>query len=147
MSFICEHTGKNIGPGVPQHKVVVEWRTKYYDKPIKKNRKIVGYEKVLGREIVREINVSPDAYKELTGLEPRRVTQTQETALPTRFKDSRPVRPWSNPKNRDKIKTRKQQNSQGHWNKTKDTQQRNKDKGLHKVVVETINPLTTPKSK
>lgn len=142
MSFICEHTGKNIGPGIPQHKVVVEWRTKYYDKPIKKNRKIVGYEKVLGREIVREINVSPDAYKELTGLEPRRVTQRQDTASPARFKDSRPVRPWSNPKNRDKNKFKNKDKSKKFWSKTRDTQQHSK-----KPIVETINPITnTPTS-
>jgi hypothetical protein len=111
MSFICEHTGEVIGPGVPQHKVVVQWRKKTYKKPIKRYGKIVDFELKEGREIAKEINVGPDAYKALTGLEPKRGDQKKRIARAERVveRNTKPVRPWRNPrikgKNKDNNRT------------------------------------------
>jgi hypothetical protein len=133
MSFICKHSGKVIGPGVPEHHVVIETRNKRYENPPYRNGKPTNGEPKLtyGIEIVKEIKVSPEAYQELTGLEPRRV---QEKVVPVKTLNSRPARSkprreWTNPG--DKKKPR-----QGKKNVRREpTQPRNKP------VVEVVNPV------
>ena len=103
MSFICEHTGEVVAPGIPEHKVVIQTRSTTYTNQVYKRGKPSKDVRIdQGEEIVKEIRVSPDAYKALTGLEPRRLPVPPKPTYSSRKKESRPVKPWRNPKNKGK---------------------------------------------
>lgn len=114
MSFHCEHTGEVVPAGIPEHRVVMETRRVTYENKVYKRGKPTDEIRVdQGEEVVREIRVSPEAYTILTGLEPRRII-LPEPPKPQSKKNSRPVEPWRNPKNKDKKP----------WNKTKQPRQK-----------------------
>lgn len=97
--FRCEntHCHKITATRQPKNRIVLERRKRTYDKPVKKHKrgKIVGYEKVIGWEIVKEISVCPDCYRKMTGQIPKEVIpQAKPTPKPER--DSHRRRPRNN---------------------------------------------------
>ena len=68
--FKCQHTGKMIGPNVPENRIVTERRRKLYERVIKRGYNRGNVETVEGWEIVKEISVGPEAYIQLTGKTP-----------------------------------------------------------------------------
>ena len=103
MSYICQHTGKVVPPNIPEHRVVVKTRRKVYENQVlnRKGEPTGDIKLTEGTEIVKEIKVSPEAYTELTGLQPRRLPETKKPIPKQRTrtrKNSRPVTPWRNPK-------------------------------------------------
>lgn len=90
--FICENCTQQVPLRQPVNYVVTEKRKKAYEKPIKKKRRIVEYELVLGWEIVKQKKTCPDCFKQLTGEEPR--TQQVEEKKPKRYRgfNTEPVR-------------------------------------------------------
>ena len=100
MSYICEHTGVLVPNNTPEHRVVIKTRPKQYEVRIKRGPNRGSYETVQGWEIVKEIRVSPDAYRELTGKEPRKRNPTPPRPVET-FALNKPVEPWRNRKKKN----------------------------------------------
>ena len=92
--FYCQHTGELVGSRIPQQRVVTERRKKAYHNIIKRGTRTETKD-TEGWEIVKEISVSPDAYRILTGQEPISTGKTA-TALNIVNKDtnSRLIEPW-----------------------------------------------------
>lgn len=122
--YKCEHTGKMIGPNVPENKIVVERRKKIYEKVIKRGpREHRGkIELVEGWEIIKEIRVGPEAYEQLTGRKP--AGQKHPTKL-----DIVPQEQFKKPRRR-KGKRRKPQQE---------------DTNRKKPVVQVVNPIKVVK--
>jgi hypothetical protein len=110
-----------IGPGVPENRVVVEQRSKLYEKRIRYGRAKGEVELIEGWEIVKEIVVGPDAYRELTGLEPAQNSKSSLLAKDIRpIENTRPARrkkKWTNP-NQKKSSRSSQQKTRSNKSKT-----------------------------
>jgi hypothetical protein len=121
MSYICEHTGKIIGPGIPENKIIVKRRKKVYEKPPRQDDEHSQAELIEGWEIAKEIRVGPEAYRELTGEEPQlfKRSAVQFTTEPVEEEPPRKHKPRTNPK----------------WRKQASQQQK------RVPVVEVVNPL------
>ena len=90
--YKCQETGETIGPRVPQNRIVIERRRKIYENKIRKGKNKGQVELIEGWEIVKEIIVGPDTYKERTGLEPARSTRPSKLQQDTIVKNTKPVR-------------------------------------------------------
>lgn len=106
MSFRCEHTGETVGPGIPEHRVVVKTRHTTYENYVYKRKKPTKYIRIdQGTEIVKEISVSPDAYRTLTGLEPDKATKSLKALqILEEKKETKPTQPWKNKKHKQNSK-------------------------------------------
>lgn len=62
-------------PRQPQHTIVTETRNKTYERKIFRGKRMIRTDEILGSEIIREVKVCPECYKEITGEEPRRVQE------------------------------------------------------------------------
>lgn len=71
--YKCQVTGEIVGSGIPLHKVVIEKRNKTYQnvKFFPDNNSEAKLSE--GWEIVKELNVSPDVYEQMTGLKGNRM--------------------------------------------------------------------------
>lgn len=115
MSYRCQHSGKVIGPGIRQFRVVTERRVKQYQKEIRYGRDKGSFEQVEGWEIAKELVVGPEAYEELTGEKAGTITSKSHSvsrdAVVKRERDdnSRPYEPWKKRNNRSFNNARRPQ--------------------------------------
>lgn len=109
--FRCQNDkcNKVCKPGQPQHNVVIETRDKSYERKLFRGKRFIRTEEVLGSEIVTEIKVCPDCYKEMTGLEPRKVqTHTNVRDLKETY-DNKKRKPWQKRKPRSQSQRKEPQ--------------------------------------
>ena len=103
--YRCQRTGKLVGPNIREHKVVTKKREVSYPKTIKYGPDKGQTEYIKGWEIVEEIRVAPEIYKELTGLEPVLTSGKQEKygRYEDHIKDNdSSIRPWRPPRQRNR---------------------------------------------
>ncbi len=142
--FRCEVEicGRLSKPRQPVNKIVTETRTKFYQKVHKKGRMKGTVETIQGSEIVKELDACPKCYRKITGKDPKEFVPAPAPVVEARPPSRRPRRKkqWINPKVKGK-KSAVKQHSKKHWDKTKDTQQRDK----RKPEVQVINKIRLEK--
>jgi hypothetical protein len=135
--YICQYTGKTIGPGIPSNKIVEEKRRKIYERKVKRGRNKGQIELIEGWEIVKEMIVGPDAYRKLTGLEPAQVSNPSilhPNIKPIENeKPARKRKPWKNSSQKTGYKNTKTGSSHS---QTRPTPQVEK---VHRVKKNSLN--------
>jgi hypothetical protein len=101
--YRCELTNELVGPNVPLHRVILEKRETRYERVMRHGRNKGQTETVYGWEIVKEANVSPTKYEELTGL---KATLSQVTPVAKDVKVFEEERDYRRP-NRRQYQERK----------------------------------------
>lgn len=110
MSYKCQHSGKVIGPGIRQFRVVTERRSKQYTTI--SNREDEEARLSEGWEIAKELVVGPEAYEKLTGEKAGNITSKSHAVsrdAVTKEDNSRPYEPWRKRNNRSFNNTRRPQ--------------------------------------
>ena len=100
--FRCENKGCNkvVPRYQPINKIVTETRpARYVNEPTKRGRTEV---ETFGEEIVKEINVCPECYTNMTGEQPLRIARPSPPAKKKRSFKSDNRRPWQNPRQKNR---------------------------------------------
>ena len=110
MSYRCQHSGKVIGPGIRQFKVITERREKQYVNDTSTEFQRGNLITSTGWEIAKEITVGPEAYELLTGEKAGNITSKSLAVAPTAtIKPREEQRPWRN-RNARENNNRRQDN-------------------------------------
>ena len=87
--FRCENKGCNTITlsQQPENKIVLEKRPMTYENTIKRGKNKGTVQTTTGWEIIKEIRVCPDCYKEITGEEPRKFKPIEKKPVKTKHKN------------------------------------------------------------
>jgi hypothetical protein len=148
--FKCENAGcgKLVKSGQPANRIITEKREKVYSKPIRKRKggRIVDYKDVFGSEIVKEIKVCPKCFRELTGTEPRMISE-EKKPIPRRYKGFNAPLPrrkkWQNPRAKKPDFGSPRQDGQGSVIQQSSDTTKTTVKKSKKPIVEIVKPLST----
>lgn len=117
MSYRCQHSGKVIGPGIRQFRVIVDRREKQYVNDTSTEFQRGSLVTSSGWEIVKELTVGPEAYELISGEKAGNISSKSLAVAPTATIKPREERqPWRNRNARDNNRRPNPSNGKKNFN-------------------------------